>query len=115
MSSWQEVFAATRRASLEIVERPMLCPWQHIALVLRQRPPSQDVARRLVASGAVGVRVPSAGHLGGITLVLWRRNDAADRLVFLASLNPRQAMPEWAILPYLPQSLCRTSRTSAAP
>lgn len=50
----------------------LLCDWQTIFAIKRGRPPSWDLAERLIAAGAQGALVPSAQHHGGINLVLWR-------------------------------------------
>ena len=67
------------------------CPWKHIALVLRERPPSWDLATRLAQRGAAGIRVPSMRHPEGRNLVLWRWNDSPERRVEV--LDPLGDLP----------------------
>lgn len=50
----------------------LLCDWQTTFAIERRRPPSWDLADRLIAAGAQGALVPSAQHRGGVNLVLWR-------------------------------------------
>jgi RES domain-containing protein len=53
----------------------LLCDWQTIFAIDRDRPPSWDLAERLIADGAQGVLVPSVQRHGGTNLVLWRWNE----------------------------------------
>lgn len=77
------------RAGVELEE--LRSPWKHIALVLRQRPPTWVLAERLYQRGAAGVRVPSVQDPGGVNLVLWRWNDAPSRRVEI--LDPLGDLP----------------------
>jgi RES domain-containing protein len=52
------------------------CPWKQIALVEKRRPPTWDLADRLIAEGVAGVRVPST-RTRGLNLVLWHWNAGA--------------------------------------
>ena len=80
---------ATRSAGAETTD--LGCPWKHIALVLRQRPPTWELATRLAEDGAAGLRVPSTRAAAGINLVLWRWNDSAERRVDV--LDPLHDLP----------------------
>jgi RES domain-containing protein len=62
-------------------EAALRCPWKRIAFVQRARPPTWDIADRLLTAGAAGIRVPSVQPIGGINLVLWQWNDAPERRV----------------------------------
>ena len=86
-----DLCAASARAAAGVEEDLLLSPWKHIAFVQRARPPSWDVAARLAAGGAAGIRVPSARHAGGINLVLWRWNDGPERQV--RPLDPLGDLP----------------------
>lgn len=69
----------------------LLAPWQAVAFKLRRRPPTWDLAERLLRDGADGVRVPSARMPGGVNVVLWRWNDGPGRSV--AALDPLGDLP----------------------
>ena len=71
--------ASQRAAGVEATD--LACPWKHMALVLRQRPPSWDLATRLIDEGIGGIRVPSVRSAHGVNLVLWRWGDSAERRV----------------------------------
>jgi RES domain-containing protein len=79
------------RTALGVSDDVLLSPWKHIAFVLKQRPPSWNLAERLIEAGAAGVRVPSARDPSGVNLVLWRWNDAPDRRV--EALDPLGDLP----------------------
>ncbi|MDQ8756983.1 RES domain-containing protein [Sphingosinicella sp. LHD-64] len=71
-----------RRAA--IGNEVLMCDWQTIFAIERRRPPSWDLAERLIAAGAQGALVPSAQHQGGVNFVLWRwteKGDAEIRLI----------------------------------
>jgi RES domain-containing protein len=72
--------AAVRR-NLGLDEADLFCPWKEIAFVRRVRPPTWDVAARLIGEGRAGAQVPSTRQPGGLNLVLWRWNDAPGRRV----------------------------------
>lgn len=76
---------------LGIEESLRFSPWKHIAFVERARPPTWDIAGRLAADGAAGIRVPSARQADGINLVLWRWNDDPGRQV--RALDPLGDLP----------------------
>lgn len=50
------------------------CAWKTISRIDGRRPPTWDVAARLIAAGAQGARVPSAQG-AGVNVVLWRWNE----------------------------------------
>ena len=81
---------ATRFAA-RVEMTDLSCAWKHIALVLHQRPPTWDLATRLVEEGAAEIRVPSVRAADGVNLVLWRWNDAAERRVDV--LDPFRDLP----------------------
>ncbi len=81
---------ATRRV-VRVETTDLGCAWKHLALVLRQRPPTWDLATRLGEDGVAGIRVPSTRVVAGINLVLWRWNDMAERRVEV--LDPFQDLP----------------------
>jgi RES domain-containing protein len=69
------------RAAVRITREGLLGPWQEIAFVRGEEPPTWTLARRLHALGCAGVRVPSAILPDAANLVLWRWNDARERRV----------------------------------
>jgi RES domain-containing protein len=69
------------REALGVTAEALLCPWQEIAFVRGERPPTWALAERLLAQGCAGARVPSAILPEGVNVVLWRWNDAPDRRV----------------------------------
>jgi RES domain-containing protein len=79
-------------ASLGIDNADLRCPWKQIAYVVRGRPPTWDLAAKLFADGAVGIRVNSVQSVGGANLVLWRWNDAPDRQV--TAIDPLGDLPK---------------------
>jgi RES domain-containing protein len=81
---------ATRLAA-GVAATDLACAWKHIALVLRQRPPTWDLAIRLAEDGAAGLRVPSVHSGEGINLVLWRWNDTTEHRVDV--LDPLGDLP----------------------
>jgi RES domain-containing protein len=66
-------------------------PWKTILLVERRLPPGWRIAENLIGLGANGVLVPSARPVGGTNLVLWRWNDAPERVV--VALDPQTDRP----------------------
>jgi RES domain-containing protein len=68
------------------------CAWKAILLIQRRRPPTWDIADRLMSAGAAGVLVPSDRVTGGTNLVLWRWNDRPDRTV--TALDPMRELPD---------------------
>jgi RES domain-containing protein len=79
------------RADLGIVGDELYCPWRDILLVQKARPPTWDVAARLIAAGAAGARVPSTRTANGVNLVLWRWNDTKRHSV--VALDPLGDLP----------------------
>ena len=69
----------------------LACSWKEIWLVQKQRPPTWDLAARLMAVDCAGVRVPSMRHFSGTNIVLWKWNDHPDR--YIAALDPRSDLP----------------------
>jgi len=67
------------------------CAWKAILLIEHRRPPTWDIADRLIAAGAAGALVPSAQVSVGTNLVLWRWNDAPNRTV--RALDPMHDLP----------------------
>ena len=67
------------------------CAWKAILLIHHQRPPTWDLADRLIAGGASGALVPSDQAKGGVNLVLWRWNDSPSRTVI--ALDPMRDLP----------------------
>jgi RES domain-containing protein len=67
------------------------CPWKQIALVEKRRPPTWDLADRLILEGVAGVRVPSI-RTRGLNLVLWRWNAGAG-LPRVIALDPLGDLP----------------------
>ena len=57
--------------SLKIEPSALFCPRKQIALVEKRRPPTWDLADRLLRLAVTGVRVPSV-RARGANLVLWR-------------------------------------------
>ena len=69
------------RAGLGITIDDLLAPWQEIAFVRGEQPPTWALAQRLHESGCAGARVPSAVLLNTANIVLWRWNDGPSRRV----------------------------------
>lgn len=69
------------RTTIPITLDDLLGPWQEIAFVRGERPPTWTLAQRLQTQGCAGVRVPSAILPDTANLVLWRWNDMPDRQV----------------------------------
>jgi len=69
----------------------LACAWKEIWLVQKQRPPTWDLAERLIAENCAGVRVPSMQHKDGVNIVLWRWNDGLER--YIRVLDPRTDLP----------------------
>jgi RES domain-containing protein len=65
--------------------------WKRIALVEKRRPPTWDLADRLIADGIVGIRVPSV-RARAANLVLWRWN-AGPGSAQVAALDPIGDLP----------------------
>jgi RES domain-containing protein len=79
------------RDAASITAAELARPWKEIAFVRRERPPTWDLAARLLEAGCVGARVPSIQRSGGVNLVLWRWNDAPSRIVTV--LDPQGDLP----------------------
>jgi hypothetical protein len=60
-------------------------------LVQHRRPPTWDVADRLIVAGISGGLYPSYQARGGTDLVLWRWNDTPTRTV--TALDPMRDLP----------------------
>ena len=75
-----------------LTENDLRCAWKRIAFIDKAIPPGWALARRLVAAGVAGARVPSVQMRGGVNLVLWRWNDAAERVV--TALDPLGDLPK---------------------
>jgi RES domain-containing protein len=73
-----------------IAETALRSPWKEILLVENRRPPSWDIAERLIEDGAAGIRVPSV-RIAGANLVLWSWNegDVTD----VVALDPLGDLP----------------------
>lgn len=69
----------------------LTCPWKHIALIEKARPPTWDLSERLAGQGFAGLLAPSIRDPLGTNLVLWRWNDAASRMV--TALDPLGDLP----------------------
>lgn len=69
----------------------LACAWKEIWLVQKQRPPTWDLAARLIADDCAGVRVPSVQHKSGVNIVLWHWNDSLERNVSV--LDPGTDLP----------------------
>lgn len=69
----------------------LACAWKEIWLVQKQRPPTWELAARLIAEKCAGVRVPSVRHQSGVNIVLWYWNDHTDR--HISVLDPRTDLP----------------------
>ncbi|RUT03690.1 hypothetical protein DSM107010_60260 [Chroococcidiopsis cubana SAG 39.79] len=67
------------------------CPWKEIWLISKQRPPTWDLASRLIAEDYAGIRVPSVRDMNGVNIVLWRWNDRENRRI--RALDPRNDLP----------------------
>jgi RES domain-containing protein len=67
------------------------CAWKAILLIHHRRPPTWDIANRLIAAGVAGVLFPSDQANGGTNLVLWRWNDTPNRTVSV--LDPMHDLP----------------------
>jgi RES domain-containing protein len=71
----------TARKGLGVTLQDLLAPWQEMAFVRREQPPTWTLAQRLQEGGCAGVRVPSAMLHGAANLVLWRWNDGPQHRV----------------------------------
>jgi RES domain-containing protein len=69
------------RATMSIALDDLLGPWQEIAFVRGEQPPTWHLAQRLRTEGCAGARVPSVVLPDAANLVLWRWNDVPDRQV----------------------------------
>lgn len=69
----------------------LACAWKQIWLMEKQRPPTWQLAERLIAENYAGVRVPSVQDKSGVNIVLWYWNDAPDR--HISVLDPRTDLP----------------------
>ena len=76
-----DLLQETSRAGLDVTMDDLLAPWQEIAFVRGEQPPTWTLARRLQQDGFAGARVPSAVLSSAANLVLWRWNDGPDRRV----------------------------------
>ena len=78
-------------ATLGIDPAERYAAWKTILLVERSVPPGWRIADTLTGLGSDGVPVPSVRPAGGTNLVLWRWNDAAERVV--VALDPKTDLP----------------------
>ncbi len=69
------------RANLRVALEDLLAPWQEIAFVRGERPPTWILAQRLFEGGCAGARVPSVVVHGAANIVLWRWNDGPQHRV----------------------------------
>lgn len=77
--------------SLGIDPAERYAAWKTILLVKRLVPPGWRIAETLIGLGANGVLVPSVQPTRGTNLVLWRWNDAPERMV--VALDPQTDLP----------------------
>ena len=78
-------------ATLEATTADLNCPWQDIAWVNSQDPPTWRLADRLIGDGVAGIKAPSTQHPIGFNLVLWKWADAKSR--DLTVLDPVGELP----------------------
>ena len=76
-----------------VTEADLACSWKRIALIDKERPPTWDLARRLVAQGVAGVLVPSVRAGRSVNLVLWRWNDDGPGSPRVTALDPLGDLP----------------------
>ncbi|WP_052672490.1 RES family NAD+ phosphorylase [Aliterella atlantica] len=69
----------------------LACAWKQIWLIEKQRPPTWELAERLIAENYAGIRVPSVQDKSGVNIVLWYWNDAPNR--HISVLDPRTDLP----------------------
>lgn len=69
----------------------LACAWKEIWLVQKQRPPTWELAERLIAENCAGIRVASVQNKNGINIVLWDWNDRSDSQIYV--LDPRTDLP----------------------
>ena len=69
----------------------LACAWKEIWLVQKQRPPTWELAERLIAENYAGVKVPSVQNKSGVNVVLWYWNDRVDR--HISVFDPRTDLP----------------------
>jgi RES domain-containing protein len=79
------------RAACGVTMDDLHCPWKSIALVEKGRPPTWDLAARLISAGHAGVRAPSVMTPQGINIILWCWNDDPSRTVTV--LDPGDDLP----------------------
>lgn len=82
--------AGSLRAS-GLEQSDLVSPWKQIAIIEKRRPPTWDLAERLVAEGIVGVRVPSV-RARGANVVFWRWN-AGPGSARVVALDPLGDLP----------------------
>ena len=63
---------AETRELFKVTPEQLGCSWRTIFAIDNARPPTWNLADRLIALGAEGALVPSFQRPGGINLVLWR-------------------------------------------
>jgi RES domain-containing protein len=76
-----DLLVETSRAGLGITIDDLLAPWQEIAFVRGEQPPTWALALRLQEDGCAGARVPSAVLSDAANIVLWRWNDGPNHRV----------------------------------
>jgi RES domain-containing protein len=73
-----DLLAETSRAALGVAMGDLLTPWQEIAFVRGEQPPTWALALRLQKVGCAGARVLSAVLSNAASIVLWRWNDGPN-------------------------------------
>lgn len=91
MDSILDLTSANVLASLGVDPAERFVPWKSILLIDGDIPPGWRIAETLISIGANGVLVPSVRPTGGTNLVLWKWNDAPDRVV--TALDPQTDLP----------------------
>ena len=92
----QPIVDLTDQAALRAVGvtgSDLACPWKRIALIDKERPPTWDLASRLVAQGVAGVLTPSIRARRGVNLVLWRWNEDGPGSPRVVALDPLGDLP----------------------
>jgi RES domain-containing protein len=73
-----------------VTEELLFCPWKEILLVQKSKPPTWNLAQKLINLGFIGVRVPSARRKEGVNLVLWRWGEAGCEI---EAFDPKGELP----------------------
>ena len=69
----------------------LTCAWKELWLVKKQRPPTWDLAAKLIAANFAGMRIASVRHKSGVNLVFWKWNDHPERCI--TALDPNSDLP----------------------